>query len=599
MEVPAALQRFLDFGAGAFGLALVRCDGPTDREALAAALRAALPAVVRHPYSALADDPLHFATHHRPSAAVIITGLEGTPRGSLGRLNVQRDLLQRTWPVPWVIVGHQEALRQLHDEAPDFCDFASARLDIAPSLPAGPPTSMIPVPGRAGLLGSSWPRTALDPVPLPASVEAALRGGDAGATLATWRAAHPDGADPRPVIHAALDRGQFHLARSIVEAWRLALARDTAAPTINHAALAEATAEVLGASGDIRGALRWANEAVELRQAAHGDSDLDTILAHWTLGAALQAAGDFAAANATLHRVLVAIERALGPDHPGTWSALHNLAVTLDAQGDPAGAKSLYETVLAAKTRLLGSEHPDTLSTQWGLAGALFAQGDLAGARRLFEQALEATTRLLGAEHPDTLLTLQNLAGTLHAQGDLTGARRLFEHALKGMTRQLGPAHPTTLHATHSLAGTLHAQGDLVGARGCYEQALEARVRQLGAEHPDTLSTIQNLAGTLHAQGDLMGARRLFEQALEARTRLLGAEHPDTLRSLQNLAATLAAQGELDAAQEMQQRLLPALQRVLGPDHSKVRGAIADLATMTSVVRDDAPPPAVGLGSRD
>jgi Tetratricopeptide repeat len=186
------------------------------------------------------------------------------------------------------------------------------------------------------------------------------------------------------------------------------------------------------------------------------------------------------------------------------WIARHDYE-----RGDYAGARKLQERVLEALGRLLGKEHPDTLTAMNNLAGTLKAQGDLAGARKFQEQVLEASVRLLDKEHPYTLTAMNNLAGTLKAQGDLAGARELEEQVLEAWGRLLGKEHPDTLAAMHNLAETLDAQGDLVGARRFQEQVLEAWGRLPGKEYPRTLRAMHNLAQTLYAQGDLAGARKL------------------------------------------------------------------------------------------
>lgn len=58
------------------------------------------------------------------------------------------------------------------------------------------------------------------------------------------------------------------------------------------------------------------------------------------------------------------------------------LAITLRAQGDLAGARVRQDRVLEAMTRVLGAEHPDTLMAANSLANTLRAQGDLADKAR-------------------------------------------------------------------------------------------------------------------------------------------------------------------------------------------------------------------------
>ena len=71
----------------------------------------------------------------------------------------------------------------------------------------------------------------------------------------------------------------------------------------------------------------------------------------------------------------IAIEKALGAEHPDTAESLNNLAVLLKAQGDYAGARPLYERALAIREKVVGPEHHDTAQSLNNFARLLQAQG--------------------------------------------------------------------------------------------------------------------------------------------------------------------------------------------------------------------------------
>jgi hypothetical protein len=152
-------------------------------------------------------------------------------------------------------------------------------------------------------------------------------------------------------------------------------------------------------------------------------SDTDRIeqlrkAAVWVLCRRLSVAGDIrehaGIANEVAHgRHLTATGVVTEDDATlASWIAHHDYE-----RGEYSGARQLQERVLAALVRLLGKEHPDTLTAMLSLAQTLYRQGDLAGARKLQEQVLAASARLFGKEDPDTQMAMNNLAGTLKAQG--------------------------------------------------------------------------------------------------------------------------------------------------------------------------------------
>ena len=75
----------------------------------------------------------------------------------------------------------------------------------------------------------------------------------------------------------------------------------------------------------------------------------------------LYAQGNLAGARKLQEQALEARAVRLGKEHPDTLRAMNNLAGTLYAQGDRVEARKLQELVLEARAEVLGKEHPDTL----------------------------------------------------------------------------------------------------------------------------------------------------------------------------------------------------------------------------------------------
>jgi hypothetical protein len=79
-------------------------------------------------------------------------------------------------------------------------------------------------------------------------------------------------------------------------------------------------------------------------------------------------AGDLATARDQFAALVLACERALGPEHPVTLRARDELAHWTGNMGDPAAARDQYAALVPACERVLGPEHPITLRARDELA---------------------------------------------------------------------------------------------------------------------------------------------------------------------------------------------------------------------------------------
>lgn len=68
--------------------------------------------------------------------------------------------------------------------------------------------------------------------------------------------------------------------------------------------------------------------------------------------------GDYYLACTEQERVVAAMGRLVGGEHPGTLTAMNNLAEKIKAVGDHAGARELHEQTLTVRRRVLGNEDP-------------------------------------------------------------------------------------------------------------------------------------------------------------------------------------------------------------------------------------------------
>jgi tetratricopeptide (TPR) repeat protein len=102
-----------------------------------------------------------------------------------------------------------------------------------------------------------------------------------------------------------------------------------------------------------------------------------------------------------------------GLDGYAAWLAEAMEPVRMAAQYSPLTV--LWRDASLAIEKALGAEHPDTATSLNNLAGLLKRQGDLAGARPLYERALAIFEKVLGPEHPSTARSRRNLTTLLLA----------------------------------------------------------------------------------------------------------------------------------------------------------------------------------------
>jgi tetratricopeptide (TPR) repeat protein len=288
-----------------------------------------------------------------------------------------------------------------------------------------------------------------------------------------------------------------------------------------------------------------------------GDQELAGILARLRFLALyhlVEQGDDMLQAIAVGEPLIVDLERALGPEHPGTLNAVNSLAAAYQAAGRIAEAIPLFEQALVGQVRRIGHDHPDTLASQNNLAATYQDAGRTAEAILLFRLALAAKERELGADHPSTLNSLGNLAAAYRDVGRMAEAVPLFEQTLAGRERSLGPDHPDTLRSRNNLAAAYREASNIAAAYReaghadeaipLLEQILAGRERLLGPDHPDTLRSRNNLATAYRKAGRTAEAIPLLEQTIAGCERMLGVDDPRTQAARDNLALARQEEGQ-------------------------------------------------------
>ncbi len=396
--------------------------------------------------------------------AVFVYGLEhsmpsgGEPVGSrrhapLAVLNLKRELLKETAPVPVVLWLPEYALRVLMEGAPDLWAWRGGVFEFTT-----PPREAEEI--WAALRDQDW-MGEYDRMTYAERRERA----DTVAALLEQYDAHPDA-----------DKAEMEETRL---------------------RLVDRLARLRNQLGDLAKAELLYRRALEARERMLGLEHPGTLVSMNELGLLLDHRNKLDEAESLIRGALGVMERRLGPDDPGVLALASNLGYILEGRGDLTEAEALFRRVLETRERVLGSEHADTLTSIGNLGNLLESRGDVEGAEAFYRRALETRARVLGARHPRTLTSVANLGYLLTNKGSFDEAEMLLRRAVEGKEHMLGPEHPDTLISLSNLGTVLRERGDLAGAEKLYQRALNAGERVLGPEHPNTEIYRKNLARLL------------------------------------------------------------------------------------------------------
>jgi len=194
--------------------------------------------------------------------------------------------------------------------------------------------------------------------------------------------------------------------------------------------------------------------------------------------------GDLAGARRKYEQALQ-IRRATG-DEGGVAASLNDLALVKWQQGDLVGAKEMYDESLTS-FREVGDQNGvgNALNNEGNI---LYDQGDLGAALRMYE-ASSAKFDEIG-DKDGQILGLLNVGLVLSNQGDLAGARSRYQKAAD-LAEGLG-LKSDRARAFDGLGEVAYLQGDLAEARRRYTDSLSAR-RELG-EQGTAAETVVDLA---------------------------------------------------------------------------------------------------------
>ncbi len=231
------------------------------------------------------------------------------------------------------------------------------------------------------------------------------------------------------------------------------------------------------------------------------------------------AAGEYGEAILWHGARLVALERALGADHPELAIALTDLANSEQSIGASTVAMAHLERALEIRRAELGEEHPSVGETYNAVGAVQYGRGDYEGALATFRRALAIEER--AGDETRIAARLHNVATVLHDLRRFDEARTAHERALALQEHALGPDHPELASSLVGIGAVLEELGDPRAAIAIEERALAIREKSLPPKHPEIGEVVHNL-GVAHlalgetekALGYHLRAAEIYEDAL-------------------------------------------------------------------------------------
>ncbi len=336
-----------------------------------------------------------------------------------------------------------------------------------------------------------------------------------------------------------------------------------------EAALHWSLGRALEGAGQFAGAQGLATAEAELRKAVElleivaGPHDVETIRAREELGRSMMHRDPRAAVTETT-RAIDELESALGARHPRVAIARTNLAGVLDLAGDRERAEDEVRRALPLLDETFGATSSMSGEARAFLGHLLVKSGRTHEAEVEFERALSAADGGIPEFHPTLMSARLGLARALVRRGAFADAEPLLRRTMETATAGRKPLMVAALH--YELALALSGLGRHTEARDTAREALSSFEEGLGAESVAAVQCRLAIATSLHGLQRHAEAEAELRHALEiAETHEFPATRVSAFRLL--LGIVLTDRGRLDEAEAELREALTEREDALGWEH--------------------------------
>ena len=149
-----------------------------------------------------------------------------------------------------------------------------------------------------------------------------------------------------------------------------------------------------------------------------------------SLGLAMMAKANLAAAESSYREALSIKKKALGENHPEVATTLNFIALVLSRKEENDDAEHVARAALAINKAAFGDNHHHVAKSLQTLGRILQDQGEIVQARRCLEKSLEICRNTFGNEHPEVADALYSLARLERQAGNRKRALELGKQVL-------------------------------------------------------------------------------------------------------------------------------------------------------------------------
>ncbi|MBX3380788.1 MAG: serine/threonine protein kinase [Phycisphaeraceae bacterium] len=228
-------------------------------------------------------------------------------------------------------------------------------------------------------------------------------------------------------------------------------------------------------------------------------------------------------------------------------TAMHNYGAALDAAGKPAEAEAAVREALEICEKQFGPDHAATAYELNTLANIIQRQGRNDEAIALHTRTLDIRRKRLPPEHPSILVSMANLATCYIAAGRYDEAISSLRDTIELQKKAFGPTHPKTLSAMSNLAFALEDTGKLDEAQATMRRVVDIQ-RAASFDDPESWGQLNNLASLLIKLNKPSEAEKLFRELFLAAEGKLPAEHVVRAIYRNNYGECLMLVGKYDEA---------------------------------------------------
>ena len=288
--------------------------------------------------------------------------------------------------------------------------------------------------------------------------------------------------------------------------------------------------------------------AYELRLAARGAGDPDTVEAGYSLAVALLARSEFGRAVPLLEASLRSREFTFGRDHPRTMSALASLGRATFELGRREEGVAMAERALRACRAAGRIDDEDNLNHVMQLAGMYQKVDRLDESLHLLEEFVPVSHATLGARQPTTLTLDYQLATAYIRLNRHADAIPLLRTIIADARMTLGDSNFRTIVWTDELSKAYQESGRADEAIKLAENNLAAIRAKEGPDTFGALTLLINLAFYNERAGRYDEAIRLMQEGVDRQRAKLGADNIETVATVGFAARAALLANRLDLA---------------------------------------------------